>query len=67
MIKIIFQKLLDKAGKNYSIDPRIPQKLILINLSKRFWMLVRGLVFYQKRIFIGRNCTVLNKKKYCFW
>jgi acetyltransferase-like isoleucine patch superfamily enzyme len=66
MIKIIFQKLLDKAGKNYSIDPRIPQKLILINLSKRFWMLFRGIVCYHKKIFIGRNCRVLNKKNIVF-
>lgn len=66
MIKQLFNYLLRKTGKSYIVDERIPDSLIIYNLSKRLWMRLRGIVWYQRRIFIGRNCTVLNKGNIMF-
>lgn len=60
MIRFIFQKLLHKSGKSYIIDPKIPNALIYIILSKRFFMLVRGFFKTDKKVFIGRNTIIHN-------
>ncbi len=60
MIRSIFQKLLDKSGKSYIIDPKIPKSLIYITLSKRFFMLIRGFLKTGKKVFIGRNTIIHN-------
>lgn len=62
MIKNLFQKLLNKAGKNYTIDSNIPEWLLVNNLFTRFILLLRGYVFFQKRIFLGKGCVISNKK-----
>ncbi len=62
MIKNLFQKLLNKAGKSYTIDPNIPQKLLVSNLFTRLVLLLRGYVFFQKKIFLGKGCVISNKK-----
>lgn len=60
MIRFIFQKLLDKSGKSYIIDPKIPNALIYITLSKRFFMLIRGFLKTGKKVFIGSNTKIFN-------
>lgn len=66
MIKNIFQKLLLKSGKNYTIDSRIPHALFVYTLKTRAIMLLRGILFLRKKVFLGKNCTVLNKKNIQF-
>ena len=66
MIKGIFQKLLNKSGKNYQIDPRIPGKLILIILTRRFFMLVRGFLKTGKKVFVGSNTRIYNSRNISF-
>ena len=60
MIRFIFQKLLDKSGKSYIVDPKIPNTLIYITLSNRIFMLIRGFFKTGKKVFIGRNTIIHN-------
>lgn len=62
MIKNIFQKLLQKTGKHYQIDSRIPDTLLIEMLVDRFVMKFRGILYLQKSVFLGSNCMVKNKK-----
>ena len=66
MIKGIFQKLLNKSGKNYQIDSRIPQKLIFFILMRRFFMLVRGFLKTGKKVFVGKNTRIHNTSNISF-
>ncbi|HMI08397.1 MAG TPA: acyltransferase [Flavobacterium sp.] len=66
MIKKIFQKLLEKSGKTYSVDPEIPGGLFYYTLKHRLIMLTRGFLRTGKRIYLGNNCTILNKKNISF-
>lgn len=66
MIKKIFQKLLNKSGKNYTIDEAIPDSLFLRFLFCRFIMMFRGLLFIHKKVFLGKNCTIKNKSNIKF-
>jgi acetyltransferase-like isoleucine patch superfamily enzyme len=66
MIKILFQKLLNKSGKKYSLDSRIPQKLIVSVLIKRVVMLVRGFLITGKKVFIGNNTKIQNTRNIVF-
>lgn len=66
MIKLIFQKLLKKSGKQYKIDPGIPSRLIYITLVKRLKMLVRGFLKTGKPVFIGSNTKILNSRNIVF-
>ncbi len=66
MIKKLFQNLLKYAGKNYSIDESIPTKLFVNFLINRFFMLMRGLFYVQKKLFLGKNCNLLNKSNITF-
>jgi acetyltransferase-like isoleucine patch superfamily enzyme len=66
MIKLIFQKLLENSGRNYTIDPQIPDKLLYKTLFKRFIMLCRGLFFTRKKIYLGKKCTITNKSNIQF-
>lgn len=61
MIKSIFQKLLVKSGRNYTIDSDIPVRLFYNTLFKRVVMLCRGMIFTRKKIYLGKNCTITNK------
>lgn len=60
MIKKWFQKLLNKSGKNYSIDEAIPTKLFVSFLFNRIIMLLRGLFCVQKKMFLGKKCSISN-------
>ena len=62
MIKTIFQKLLNKSGKSYALDSRIPNKLIVLMLSKRAIMLIRGILKTGRKVFIGNNTKIYNSK-----
>lgn len=66
MVKGIFQKLLVNAGKNYQIDPRIPNKLFYQTLTKRATMLIRGFLKTGKKVFIGSNTKILNSQNIVF-
>ncbi len=66
MIKKIFQKLLNKSGKNYTIDANIPSSLIYKTLLKRFVMLTRGFLKTGKKVFVGNNTKICNSKNIVF-
>ena len=58
----MFQKILKKSGKKYQIDNNIPQSLFVNILFNRVLMLIRGLIFFRKKVFIGGHCNFKNKK-----
>lgn len=66
MIRTLVQKLLAKAGKKYSIDSRIPTSLLLHVIYKRAFMLLRGMIALQKKVFLGKGCKILNKSNFVF-
>lgn len=66
MIKNILQKTLTKAGKTYQIDHRIPDGLIFRTFYLRFCMLIRGILFVRKKMFLGKGVTILNKSNFQF-
>jgi acetyltransferase-like isoleucine patch superfamily enzyme len=66
MIKRIFQKLLSNSGKSYQIDNGIPNNFFYSVLYDRFWMLVRGYLKTGRKVFIGSNTRILNKKNIQF-
>ncbi len=66
MIKYIFQKLLNKSGKEYTIDPFIPSSMLVNTLFTRGLMLLRGLIFLRKKVFVGEKCSLTNKKNIIF-
>lgn len=66
MIKGLYQKLLNKSGKNYTIDLQIPGKLIFITLSRRVFMLVRGILKTGRKVFIGPNTKIYNSGNIVF-
>jgi acetyltransferase-like isoleucine patch superfamily enzyme len=66
MIKSLFQKLLNKAGKNYTIDPLIPSSLLVTNLWHRLTMMCRGYFCLYKKVFLGKGCQISNKRNIVF-
>jgi len=66
MIQTLFQKLLNKAGKNYTIDSEIPTGLFIMNLTKRLIMLFRGYFFLYQKVFLGKNCNISHKPNILF-
>ena len=60
MIKGLFQKLLNKSGKTYTIDPQIPDSLIFYTLSRRAFMLLRGLLKTGRKVFVGNSTKIYN-------
>lgn len=66
MFKNIFQYLLNKAGKHYTIDKNIPSSLIITTLISRFIMLLRGIFYLRTKVYVGKNCTFLNKGNIVF-
>lgn len=66
MIQTLFQKLLNKAGKNYTVDPEIPSGLFIKNLIKRLLMLLRGYFFLYQKVFLGKNCNISHKPNILF-
>ncbi len=66
MIKKIVQKILQNKGKQYQIDAQIPSKLLVEMLTDRVIMRFRGLLYLQKKVFLGSDCTIRNKKNIAF-
>lgn len=66
MIQALFQKLLIKAGKNYTIDPEIPSGLFVKNITRRLVMMLRGYFFLYQKVFLGKNCHISNKPNLLF-
>ena len=66
MIKLLFQKLLNKAGKNYTIDPLIPSNLLVSNLIHRLIMMCRGYFWLYRKVFLGKGCQISNKRNIVF-
>jgi acetyltransferase-like isoleucine patch superfamily enzyme len=66
MIKKLYQKALYKSGKNYQLDKRIPNGLLLYSLFTRLLLLSRGLLKFRKKVFVGKKVKVLNKKNISF-
>lgn len=64
MFRNQLQKILNKAGKSYQIDPRIPQRLIVQTFYIRGFMLLRGLLKLRRKVFLGKNVTFLNKSNF---
>jgi acetyltransferase-like isoleucine patch superfamily enzyme len=66
MLKNLFQELLNKSGKNYEIDSRIPNLLIFYTLSKRVFMLIRGFLKTGKKVYIGSCTKIYNSSNIVF-
>lgn len=64
MIRSFIQKLITKSGKSYIIDKNIPNSLLYKTLYNRGIMLIRGLLFWRKKIFLGKSVTIFNKKNF---
>ncbi len=66
MLKNFIQKLLQKSGKTYTIDLNIPNSLLLRILYIRFSMLLRGIIYTGRKVYMGTGCTILNLKNFKF-
>jgi len=66
MLKGLFQKLLNKSGKTYEIDSRIPDLLIFYTLSNRFFMLLRGILKTGRKVYVGKGARIYNSKNIVF-
>lgn len=66
MLKRTLQNILHKRGKTYEIDSNIPDGLILHTFQTRLFMLLRGLLFLRKKVFLGSSVKVLNKSNFVF-
>jgi acetyltransferase-like isoleucine patch superfamily enzyme len=66
MLKKSLQKILNKIGKNYTINQDIPDSLILSLFFTRGLMLLRGILLIRKKIFLGKNVCVKNKRNFDF-
>ena len=64
MFRNQLQKIVYKAGKSYQIDPKIPEQLIIRSFYTRGIMLIRGLLKLRKKVFLGKNVTILNKSNF---
>lgn len=64
MFRKQLQKIVHKAGKSYQIDPNIPDQLIIRSFYVRGMMLLRGFFKLRKKVFLGKNVTILNKSNF---
>lgn len=60
MLKKLLHRLLLKSGKNYVPDEKLSDKLILSILFKRMMMLIRGLFYLGRKVFLGKSVTICN-------
>lgn len=66
MLRNQLQRIIHKAGKSYQIDPKIPEKLLIRSFYVRGLMLLRGLLKVRKKVFLGKNVTILNASNFVF-
>lgn len=64
MLKKIIQGKLKKLGKNYQIDNSIPNAYFIYQIFSRLIMSFRGLIVLRKKVFLGSNTKILNKKNF---
>lgn len=64
MLKKIIQGKLKKLGKNYQIDNSIPNAYFIYQVFSRLTMSFRGLIILHKKVFLGSNTKILNKKNF---
>lgn len=60
MVKKILQKLINKSGKSYKIDDRIPNGLFYSVIITRVFMRIRGYLRTGRPVFLGRSCNIRN-------
>lgn len=66
MLKSTLQNLLTKFGKSYIIDDKISNKLVVSFIYRRVFMMLRGLIKTQRKIFLGKRVKVLNANNFKF-
>ena len=66
MLRKTLQNILKKKGKTYEIDSNIPDGLIFYTFKTRLFMLLRGLLFLRKKVFLGADVKILNKSNFDF-
>lgn len=66
MFRKIYQNLLKKNGKNYQLDNKIPERLIIYSITNRLLMLFRGFLLIRERVFLGKRVKLLNKRNLIF-
>ncbi len=66
MVRKLFVYLLRRSGKSYDLDPAVPDSLLVGNLLSRLTMLLRGLAFLRKKVFLGGGARVTNKRNFKF-
>jgi acetyltransferase-like isoleucine patch superfamily enzyme len=66
MANPIFNKLLQKSGKSYQVDSRIPNTLLTTILFRRAFMMLRGLIKTRKKVFLGYNAKIYNSRNIIF-
>ena len=66
MLKRTLQNILHKRGKTYEIDSNIPDGLIFHTFQTRLFMLLRGLLFLRKKVFLGADVKIRNKSNFIF-
>lgn len=66
MLKKWFQNRLIKFGKTYTLDPQTSNRLILLFLFNRSFMMLRGLIKTRRKIFLGKRAKILNAKNFEF-
>lgn len=66
MIRQLAQRQLEKSGKTYSIHPEIPDSLVRYTIYLRIKMLARGYLRLGKKVYLGHNCILLNKRNISF-
>lgn len=66
MFRKIYQNLLKKNGKNYQLDNKIPERLIIYSITNRLLMLFRGFLLLRERVFLGKRVKLLNKRNLIF-
>jgi len=66
MLKQLYEALLLRSGKNYTVDSAIPERLILTTLLNRLLMLSRGFLKTRSKIFLGRHVQIKNPSSFIF-
>lgn len=66
MIRNFIQGYLRRSGKNYEIDDRIPETLLFRVFYIRLIMMLRGVLYLRRKVFLGKHVVVLNKRNISF-
>lgn len=66
MIRKLFNMLLRRSGKSYTVDPAIPEGMLVRNLLCRLIMMLRGLFWLRKKVYLGTGVTISNKGNFSF-